>query len=266
MKKKIITTLLFCICTVTFFCIHNFYMQTSFFAIHKKGADFEKKASEVLISSTYSKIGLVHEYALLKEKYENVALELAERDSLRDENLRLKNLLDLKEQGISRVKGVILFNSFDTESGNIVVQVDNSQAIEKKDPVFASESTTLIGFVSKKEDQRILVSLISAPQTFTQGYIKINPTVIESPIETKVKTPEVYHGTLLGLGSGTMEMRIPTGVSTVLESAVYTEDGFLVGYTVAVQKGSQNEQIVQILSPVNIAHMQNISIGTRSLK
>jgi ribose 5-phosphate isomerase B len=258
MKRKIYTTLLFCTVSILIFTVYNFYTKRPFLSLYGKKALFEKKATEMLISSTYSKMGLVHELALSQE--------LAERDFLRSENSRLKNLLDLKESKSPRISARILFNSLDTESGNIVVHVDSdadTTPIQKNDPVFAGEGTVLVGFILRKEKEvsqnntRFSVSLVSAPHTVTMGYVKLENSEKEST-QTNPIVQEVYRGSILGQGSGTMEMRIPTGIAILPDSAVYTEDDFLVGYVVDIKKGSQNEQVVNILSLVNITQSCDI--------
>jgi cell shape-determining protein MreC len=269
-QKKISITILFGLILSGIFVSHSFYLYAPAKFLHTEATNLQKTTAMYMMHTLYSKWGLVHELVSKEEILQEFKALKADNAYLKEENAILKNTLSLQEKNQDRVLGKVVFGTFSLGKNTIVIQTtlqkEKSQ-IKIGSPVFAGESLLVIGTITSLENDTATVQLFTGSQVYTPGFISIPMPLSEEGGTSKNQILEslpkdgVYQGILVGKSSGMLHMRVPNGINIPLESSTYTKDGLYVGSVVDVTLGNQNEQEVTILSPVNISHLRNISIG-----
>lgn len=200
-------------------------------------------------NSIISKETLLKERDLLKERVRDLELYALNNLVLVAENRELQKLLG--SENVSRRSGTlarVVSHGGEFPYGSIAIQSESGVPLQVGAPVFGAQNI-ILGFVSRDDFGKELITLLSAPQVETQVLIGTDERITQALV--------------VGSGNGNMTAKIPRDADIRVDDPVvlFVGETALVGFVGVVEMEPTDAfQLVRVRTPLNIGTIRFVHV------
>ena len=209
----------------------------------------EKYISNSFYNTNYifkTKASITNENHNLIEEISSLRLSMVDYKILKEENDKLKELMNRLPSKNDFVLGNILTKPNHSPYDTIIIDIGKKDNIKEGDLIYANGNIP-IGSIGKVYDKTSLVTLYSNPGQKTEGFMDVSNASVE----------------LTGRGGGNFEMIIPLELSAEKGTVVYlpgSSSTILATIDEVISKPSDPFKKVILSSPVNIQNLKWVQV------